>query len=419
MDIALKLDKIYYEYFALAVLKDYNNSKFKHLRHGDSPDLKTKDIVGVEVTQLGTEQEFKFLALMNKLKNQKDITETDKTVLSECGYSIEDGMLVCTSKHDETNVYRIIESKINKLNNGNYNGFQENGLFMFLSETLENISVNDVLNIFKKYKDKKHLYDEIYILYSTDLYVYNLLTNKLDIANIQNKIKKYRNYAINKQRDYKEEKRRKTMRYYIADCHFGHANLNSKMDKRGFASVEEMDNYMIKQWNLRVRKNDEVVILGDFSFYNGSKTNEILKQLNGRKFLIEGNHDHHFLKDSNFDTRLIQWVKPYAEMNDNGRKVVASHYPNLFYNGQYRTLPNGTAKNYMLFGHIHITQDNELLHQILNLAESYRYDSEYRGNNANIPFNLINCFCMFSDYVPLTLDEWIIKWNQIRKQYKR
>ena len=24
-----------------------------------------------------------------------------------------------------------------------------------------------------------------------------------------------------------------------------------------------------------------------------------------------------------------------------------------------------------------------------------------------IPCQMVNCFCMFSDYVPLTLDEWI------------
>ena len=33
-------------------------------------------------------------------------------------------------------------------------------------------------------------------------------------------------------------KRSDTMRYYIADCHFFHASLNTKMDKRGFESVE-------------------------------------------------------------------------------------------------------------------------------------------------------------------------------------
>ena len=30
------------------------------------------------------------------------------------------------------------------------------------------------------------------------------------------------------------------MRKYIGDLHFGHANMNDKMDKRGFSTVEEM-----------------------------------------------------------------------------------------------------------------------------------------------------------------------------------
>ena len=56
------------------------------------------------------------------------------------------------------------------------------------------------------------------------------------------------------------------MRYYIADCHFYHSAMNERMDKRGFKTVEEMNEYMIQQWNGRVRKNDEIVILGDLSF---------------------------------------------------------------------------------------------------------------------------------------------------------
>lgn len=51
------------------------------------------------------------------------------------------------------------------------------------------------------------------------------------------------------------------MRYYIADLHFFHENLNTKMDKRGFANVNAMNDYMLKQWNSKVRNRDEVVIL--------------------------------------------------------------------------------------------------------------------------------------------------------------
>ena len=83
------------------------------------------------------------------------------------------------------------------------------------------------------------------------------------------------------------------MRFYISDSHFYHENLNAKMDNRGFESVEAMNEHMIAQWNKKVRKNDEVVILGDFSIEKGEKTNEILHRLNGKKYLIIGNHDRY------------------------------------------------------------------------------------------------------------------------------
>ena len=63
------------------------------------------------------------------------------------------------------------------------------------------------------------------------------------------------------------------MRYYIADLHFCHENLNTRMDCRGFESGETMNEYMIAQWNSRVRKRHEDVILGDLihRILNGSR----------------------------------------------------------------------------------------------------------------------------------------------------
>ena len=69
------------------------------------------------------------------------------------------------------------------------------------------------------------------------------------------------------------------MRYYIADPHFFHGALNTKMDRRGFESVEAMNEYMLQQWNRKVRKNDEVVILGDLSWGKAEETNELLERL--------------------------------------------------------------------------------------------------------------------------------------------
>lgn len=108
------------------------------------------------------------------------------------------------------------------------------------------------------------------------------------------------------------------MRFYIADCHFYHEALNTKMDKRGFASAEQMNEYMIQRWNEKVRSCDETVILGDFSFGDAMQTNSLLKQLNGKKYLIEGNHDR-YLKYRRFDKNLFEWIEPYKEIHDNGR----------------------------------------------------------------------------------------------------
>ena len=196
------------------------------------------------------------------------------------------------------------------------------------------------------------------------------------------------------------------MRYYIADLHFFHEKLNTKMDNRGFESVEAMNEYMIRQWNSKVRKNDEVVVLGDFSVGKGLETNEVLKRLNGAKFLITGNHDR-FLEDRKFDEKLFRWIRPYWEVKDNKRKVILSHYPIICYNGQYRIDKEGKAGTYMLYGHVHNTYDEKLVSQFMDITRKSIVKLVNEEEPRSIPCQMINCFCMFSDYVPLTLDEWI------------
>ena len=195
------------------------------------------------------------------------------------------------------------------------------------------------------------------------------------------------------------------MRYYIADPHFFHGALNTKMDRRGFESVEAMNEYMLRQWNRKVRKNDEVVILGDLSWGKAEETNELLEQLNGRLYLIQGNHDR-FLKNKDYNAGRFVWIKPYEELQDNKRKVILCHYPIMCYNGQYRVDENGNPKVYMLYGHVHDTQDQRLLERFQAITRETASVSP-DGTERQIPCNMINCFCMYSDYVPLTLDEWI------------
>ena len=85
--------------------------------------------------------------------------------------------------------------------------------------------------------------------------------------------------------------------YVVADTHFGHENI-IRYENRPFRSAIEMDEELIRLWNLVVSNDDLVYLLGDFTL---SRRKEIIRslvnKLNGRKVLIMGNHDTRKPKD--------------------------------------------------------------------------------------------------------------------------
>ena len=182
------------------------------------------------------------------------------------------------------------------------------------------------------------------------------------------------------------------MRYYIADCHFYHRNLLTEMDNRGFESVEQMNEVMIEKWNKKVHAHDEVVILGDLSLGSGQETNQILCRLKGKLY---------------FDTSRFVWIKDYAEIHDNKRKILLMHYPVFCYNGQFRRGADGTPLTYMLHGHIHKSEDQVLVDRFCTETRAMMRKNAHQETAQPVPCQMINCFSMYSDYMPLTLEEWI------------
>ena len=79
----------------------------------------------------------------------------------------------------------------------------------------------------------------------------------------------------------------------------------------------------------------------------------------------------------------------------------------MCYNGQYRKGEDGIPKTYMLYGHVHNTFDEVIINDYVNRVRSMTRPFRGADEAVNIPCQMINCFCMFSDYVPLTLEEWI------------
>jgi len=131
--------------------------------------------------------------------------------------------------------------------------------------------------------------------------------------------------------------------YFTADTHFGHENI-IRYCQRPFSSIEEHDAALIKNWNSVVQKNDEVYVLGDFIFAKTAlEVESVAGRLNGRKYLIRGNHDRVNICESSFI-----WIKDYHEMGANNLKWILCHYPFSEWDGFYRK--NRTVH---LHGHVH------------------------------------------------------------------
>ena len=112
--------------------------------------------------------------------------------------------------------------------------------------------------------------------------------------------------------------------FLISDTHFGHEKTCTVFKRadgsplRPFASAEEMDEFMVKAWNDRVRPNDKVYHLGDVVI--NRKFLSVLGRLNGDKVLIRGNHDIFKLEDY---TAYFRDMRGYDVKNG----MILSHIP--------------------------------------------------------------------------------------------
>lgn len=165
--------------------------------------------------------------------------------------------------------------------------------------------------------------------------------------------------------------------FFTSDEHFFHKNV-IKHCNRTFASIEEMHDQLIKKFNNKVSADDITYHLGDFSFSNEKQALEILDQLNGRHYLMKGNHDG-WLKLSTKHSKILA-VKDYIEIKNNDDSIVMSHYPFLAWNKSH-------YGSFMLHGHCH----GNLNH--LNVGVK-RLDVGV--DSANM---------ILGDYIPFSIDE--------------
>ena len=128
--------------------------------------------------------------------------------------------------------------------------------------------------------------------------------------------------------------------WITSDTHFWHRNiLVYEAANRPFKDVYEMNETMVQKWNEKVGKDDIVLHLGDFSFGSKSKAVSIAQRLNGRIWLLLGNHD----RQQKYDLRELGFERLIRDPFLLDRKFVFSHEP-------LAQIPDGLVN---IYGHVH------------------------------------------------------------------
>lgn len=146
------------------------------------------------------------------------------------------------------------------------------------------------------------------------------------------------------------------MIWYTADPHLDHPDILKWCEPtRGrYKDVDEMNADIVRIWNETVSKKDEVRIIGDFAFKNHRKWTNLL---NGKKFLVLGNHDGMPLEaiaglagevDTDTQKTLQQFrkVATQVECTTRGQKMIMNHYP-------LKTWEDAYSGAWCLHGHVH------------------------------------------------------------------
>jgi calcineurin-like phosphoesterase family protein len=128
------------------------------------------------------------------------------------------------------------------------------------------------------------------------------------------------------------------MLFFTADTHFNHANI-IRYCHRPFATVEEMNETMVANWNRVVGDEDTVYHVGDVGF---GDVRPVLDRLKGKIVLIIGSHDKAAMQ---YRRRFLS-ATPLLEIREERQHVTLCHYC-------LRVWPKSHYNAWHLYGHSH------------------------------------------------------------------
>lgn len=190
-------------------------------------------------------------------------------------------------------------------------------------------------------------------------------------------------------------------RFFISDLHLGHTNV-LRFDGRPFSSVEEMDHFIINEWNSVVSNGDHVYVVGDIIWTSPDSALEYLSQLKGQIHLILGNHDQHLANSSRVAKKFVE-ITQYKEFREYKKKFVLSHVP-IPWHPSHRS-----SSSVHFYGHVHMTTEFKI---VLDAQKALMEQTGVKG--AGMAFN-VGANLPYMNYRPRTAEEIVregLKFNQ-------
>lgn len=149
------------------------------------------------------------------------------------------------------------------------------------------------------------------------------------------------------------------MNWFIADSHFGHANI-IRYCNRPFHNINEMDTTMLNNINEVVKEDDVLWHLGDFAYGRDATINHIKwtrRQIRCKNIhLIAGNHDKLIFNNRPLRS-LFTGLWNYYIGEIEGYNFLLLHRPPYFVpsweNSLYAKIIKKNSNTIMLHGHTH------------------------------------------------------------------
>ena len=141
--------------------------------------------------------------------------------------------------------------------------------------------------------------------------------------------------------------------WFTSDLHLGH-DREFIWKPRGFNSVYEMNETIIKNWNSVVNPKDDVYVLGDLMLGDNENGRKLLCKLKGNLHIILGNHDSDVRQEIYDNLYNVVEITYVTIVKYNNYKFYLSHYPTI--TSSYDENKPLKAKVINLCGHTH-TED--------------------------------------------------------------